>query len=135
MFTGIVEEVGEIVDVTPLEDSARLRIRGPLVTSDARAGDSIAVNGVCLTVVDPEGDTFGVDVMGETLSRSSLGRLVKPAGRAHSGLVLGAEVERFARHGRPGITPPGHVRNSRLKGGTDESDDQRPSSRSDTGIA
>jgi riboflavin synthase len=72
VFTGIVEEVGEIVDVTPQEDSARLRIRGPLVTSDARPGDSIAVNGVCLTVVDPEEGTFAVDVMGETLRRSSL---------------------------------------------------------------
>jgi riboflavin synthase len=72
VFTGIVEEVGEIVDVTPLEDSARLRIRGPLVTSDARPGDSIAVNGVCLTVVDPAEDSFAVDVMGETLRRSSL---------------------------------------------------------------
>jgi riboflavin synthase len=72
VFTGIVEEVGEIVDVTPLEDSARLRIRGPLVTSDARPGDSIAVNGVCLTVVDPDEDGFAVDVMGETLRRSSL---------------------------------------------------------------
>ena len=72
MFTGIVEEVGEIVDVTPQQDSARLRIRGPLVTSDARPGDSIAVNGVCLTVVDPDPDGFAVDVMGETLRRSSL---------------------------------------------------------------
>jgi riboflavin synthase len=72
VFTGIVEEVGEIVDVAPLEDSARLRIRGPLVTSDARPGDSIAVNGVCLTVVDPDDESFAVDVMGETLRRSSL---------------------------------------------------------------
>ncbi|PVZ11791.1 riboflavin synthase [Actinomycetospora cinnamomea] len=76
MFTGIVEEVGEIVDVVAGEDpaggSARLRVRGPLVTSDARPGDSIAVNGVCLTVVDPSDGEFGVDVMGETLRRSSL---------------------------------------------------------------
>jgi riboflavin synthase len=72
VFTGIVEEVGEIVDVTPLADSSRLRIRGPLVISDARPGDSIAVNGVCLTVVEPADGTFGVDVMGETLRRSSL---------------------------------------------------------------
>lgn len=72
MFTGIVEEVGEIVDVTPQADAARLRIRGPLVVSDARPGDSIAVNGVCLTVVDPAPDSFAVDVMGETLRRSSL---------------------------------------------------------------
>jgi riboflavin synthase len=72
VFTGIVEEIGEIVEVMDLGDAARLTVRGPLVTSDARPGDSIAVNGVCLTVVDPEGDTFGVDVMGETLRRSSL---------------------------------------------------------------
>ena len=72
VFTGIVEEVGEIVEVAPLGDASRLRVRGPLVTSDARPGDSIAVNGVCLTVVEPETGTFGVDVMGETLRRSSL---------------------------------------------------------------
>ncbi|GAA4792435.1 riboflavin synthase [Actinomycetospora chlora] len=72
MFTGIVEEVGEIVDVVTGEDAARLRVRGPVVTSDARPGDSIAVNGVCLTVVDPGDGEFGVDVMGETLRRSSL---------------------------------------------------------------
>jgi riboflavin synthase len=72
VFTGIVEEVGEIVDVTGYEDAARLRIKGPLVVADARPGDSIAVNGVCLTVVDPTADTFEVDVMGETLARSSL---------------------------------------------------------------
>jgi riboflavin synthase len=72
VFTGIVEEVGEIVDVVAQEDAARLRVRGPVVTGDARPGDSIAVNGVCLTVVDPEAGEFGVDVMGETLRRSSL---------------------------------------------------------------
>lgn len=72
VFTGIVEEVGEIVDVVTAEDAARLRVRGPLVTSDARPGDSISVNGVCLTVVDPATGEFGVDVMGETLRRSSL---------------------------------------------------------------
>jgi riboflavin synthase len=72
VFTGIVEEVGEIVDVVAQEDAARVRVRGPLVTSDARPGDSIAVNGVCLTVVDPAEGVFGVDVMGETLRRSSL---------------------------------------------------------------
>jgi len=72
VFTGIVEEVGEIVDVVAQEDAARLRVRGPVVTSDARPGDSISVNGVCLTVVDPATGEFGVDVMGETLRRSSL---------------------------------------------------------------
>ena len=76
MFTGIVEELGEIVAVEPLADAARLTIRGKLVTSDARHGDSIAVNGVCLTVVDVvDGDSFTTDVMGETLNRSSIGTL------------------------------------------------------------
>ena len=72
MFTGIVEEIGEIVGVVGQDDAARLRVRGPLVISDARPGDSIAVNGVCLTVTEPTSDEFGVDVMGETLRRSSL---------------------------------------------------------------
>jgi riboflavin synthase len=76
MFTGIVEERGDIVAWEELNDAARVTVRGPLVTSDAGHGDSIAVNGVCLTVVDkPEPDQFRVDVMGETLRRSSLGSL------------------------------------------------------------
>jgi riboflavin synthase len=56
-------------------DCALLAVRGPMVTSDARHGDSIAVNGVCLTVVDVDGEVFTADVMGETLRRSSLGTL------------------------------------------------------------
>ncbi|MFT4088194.1 MAG: riboflavin synthase [Gordonia sp. (in: high G+C Gram-positive bacteria)] len=75
MFTGIVEERGEIVAREDLDQAARLRIRGPLVTSDASFGDSIAVNGVCLTVVELEQGEFTVDVMDETLKRSSLRRL------------------------------------------------------------
>ena len=73
MFTGIVEELGEIVGIDNLDDSARLVIKGPVVTSDAGHGDSIAVNGVCLTVVEvrPDG-AFTADVMAETLNRSSL---------------------------------------------------------------
>lgn len=72
MFTGIVEELGEVIGVDDLGDSARLTIRGPVVTTDARHGDSIAVNGVCLTVVEVAGDRFTADVMAETLTRSSL---------------------------------------------------------------
>jgi riboflavin synthase len=73
VFTGIVEELGEVVGKENLVDAARLIIRGPVVTADAGAGDSIAVNGVCLTVVEvlPDG-VFSADVMGETLNRSSL---------------------------------------------------------------
>ncbi|MGV0625764.1 riboflavin synthase [Mycolicibacter minnesotensis] len=76
MFTGIVEELGELVGREDLADAARLVIAGPTVTSDARHGDSIAVNGVCLTVVAVEpGGRFSADVMRETLERSSLGSL------------------------------------------------------------
>jgi riboflavin synthase len=73
VFTGIVEEIGSVVEKTDLPDAVRLRIRGPVVTSDASAGDSIAVNGVCLTVVDVlDGGEFTTDVMAETLNRSTL---------------------------------------------------------------
>ncbi|MGZ4596203.1 MAG: riboflavin synthase [Actinomycetes bacterium] len=75
MFTGIVEELGEVVEVTDLGDSVRLGLRGPTVTADAHHGDSIAVNGVCLTVVETADGTFTADVMKETLDRSSLGAL------------------------------------------------------------
>lgn len=75
MFTGIVEELGEITAVENLDDASRFRVRGPVVTDGAKHGDSIAVNGVCLTVVEHEGDEFTADVMAETLDRSSLGAL------------------------------------------------------------
>ncbi|MFI1971977.1 riboflavin synthase [Streptomyces cinnamoneus] len=75
MFTGIVEELGEVVAVEELGDSSRFRLRGPVVTADAKHGDSIAVNGVCLTVVETADGTFTADVMAETLNRSSLGAL------------------------------------------------------------
>lgn len=75
MFTGLVEERGTIVSVDELSDSVRLTVRGPLVTSDAGHGDSIAVNGVCLTVVANDSGAFTADVMRETLVRSSLGSL------------------------------------------------------------
>ena len=75
MFTGLVEERGTIVSVDELSDSVRLTVRGPLVTSDAGHGDSIAVNGVCLTVAANDSGAFTADVMRETLVRSSLGSL------------------------------------------------------------
>jgi riboflavin synthase len=75
MFTGIVEELGEIVEVIGDGDAARLAVRGRTVTAGARHGDSIAVNGVCLTVVETRGDVFTADVMAETLKRSNLGAL------------------------------------------------------------
>jgi riboflavin synthase len=75
MFTGIVEELGSVDRLVDLGDAARITVRGPLVTADAAGGDSIAVNGVCLTVVDVEDGAFTADVMRETLDRSALGRL------------------------------------------------------------
>ncbi|TCO45753.1 riboflavin synthase alpha chain [Kribbella antiqua] len=78
MFTGIVEELGtvEALDLLP-GDAARLTIRGPKVTEDAHHGDSIAVNGCCLTVVETGDGTFTADVMSETLKRTSLGQAAK----------------------------------------------------------
>ena len=75
MFTGIVEELGTVTALDHGVDSARLTIHGPLVTGDAEHGASIAVNGVCLTVVEHGEGAFTVDVMAETLRRSSLGVL------------------------------------------------------------
>ena len=75
MFTGIVEELGEVRSLTDLGDSVRLTLHGPLVADGSRHGDSIAVNGVCLTVVDASDGSFSADVMRETLDRSALGAL------------------------------------------------------------
>ena len=79
MFTGIVEELGEVVALDRGAEPARLTVRGPEVTADARGGDSIAINGVCLTVTGTSDGQFSADVMGETLDRSSLGALVSGA--------------------------------------------------------
>lgn len=75
MFTGIVEELGEVLAWEDLPDAARVTVLGPVVTSDAKHGDSIAVNGVCLTVVEAVDGAFTADVMRESLQRSSLGAL------------------------------------------------------------
>jgi riboflavin synthase len=81
MFTGIVEDLGEVEAMEHLPDSARITVRSVTVTEDARPGDSIAVNGVCLTVtsLDAGNGTFSADVMGETLRRSSLKEIVPGA--------------------------------------------------------
>ena len=75
MFTGIVEELGQVAALTNLGDSVRLEINGPLVVSDSKIGDSIAVNGVCLTVTSKTNSGFTADVMQETLNCSTLGTL------------------------------------------------------------
>ena len=102
MFTGIVEELGEIVAVEQLPNAARLTVRGPLVTSDAKHGDSIAVNGVCLTVVETGDGTFTVDVVDESLQRSSLDKI-------HEGDRVNLERAMAAGHRLGGHIVQGHV--------------------------
>lgn len=102
MFTGIVEELGDIIaiDVADGETDARVTIDGPAVTGDARLGDSIAVNGVCLTVTALDGSRFSADLMAETLARTAarawspgsrvnLERSVTPVTRLGGHLVQG----------------------------------------------
>lgn len=75
MFTGIIEEVGTVKEVCRNGNNSFLRIQAEKVLSDVHDGDSIAVNGVCLTVTKHDGSIFQADVMNETLNRSSLGSL------------------------------------------------------------
>ncbi|GAA3897302.1 riboflavin synthase [Microbacterium invictum] len=97
MFTGIIEEQGEVTAVAPAGDGLRLTVRAPLAVSDAGHGDSIAISGVCLTVVDQTPEGFTADVMKQTLDMTTLGRV---------GAGTRVNVERaMAAHGRLG----GHI--------------------------
>jgi riboflavin synthase len=71
MFTGIIEEVGEVTAVQRTGDAARITVRAPIAVADAQHGDSISVSGVCLTVIDQGADWFTADVMAETLKVST----------------------------------------------------------------
>jgi riboflavin synthase len=111
MFTGIIEEVGLVAGITPVAAGARLKIRCSRVLEDASEGSSIAVNGVCLTALDLQLDSFSADLAPETLRRSNLGDLVVgsrvnlerpllPTGRLSGHIVQGhvdgtGEVLRF----------------------------------------
>lgn len=75
MFTGIIEETGKIISLQKLVDGARIKIAANVVTNETKEGDSIAVNGVCLTALEIKKDSFVADVSGETLNRSTLGKL------------------------------------------------------------
>lgn len=104
MFTGIVEEIGEVTAVEPSGDGVRMTVRGPKAVSDAGHGDSISVSGVCLTVVDSGADWFTADVMKQTLGMSTL-----------EGVAAGRRVnlERAtAAHGRLG----GHIVQGHIDG-------------------
>jgi riboflavin synthase len=90
MFTGIVEELGTVEAIEDQGDAVRLSVRGPLVVSDAGEGDSISVNGCCLTVVTHDGETFTADVMRETLDKTSLGEF-RPGTRVNLERAVTAE--------------------------------------------
>ncbi len=75
MFTGLIEEIGEVVAWERSGDAARLTVRAPIASSDAKHGDSISVGGVCLTVVDQGADWFTADVMAVSIEMSTLGAL------------------------------------------------------------
>lgn len=73
MFTGLIEELGTLMRIEPRPAGRRLRVRAPKVAADARVGDSIALNGCCLTVIERDGDGFAVEAVPETLERTTLG--------------------------------------------------------------
>ena len=77
MFTGLVQELGTVEAMEPHADALRLSIRAPRIVAEAALGDSIAINGVCLTVAELSTDTFCADVMQESLDRTALGRLAE----------------------------------------------------------
>ena len=97
MFTGIIEELGTVVDWTQVGDAARITVRGPIAVSDAKHGDSISVSGVCLTVVDQGPDWFTADVMAESIAMSTLqnveqGRKVNLERAARVGDRIGGHI-------------------------------------------
>lgn len=102
MFTGIVEEVGAVTDLAEHGDSVRLTVRGAVIADGVGHGDSISVNGCCLTVVELTGDVFTADVMRESLARTSLGVL-----RAGDPVNLERAMRADARFG--GHIVQGHV--------------------------
>lgn len=96
MFTGIIEELGEVVAIETATDSSRITVRGDVTTSDPAHGASIAVNGACLTVTDTEakGGEVTFDVMAESLRRTGLGDLrVGDAVNLERAMVLGARLD------------------------------------------
>lgn len=104
MFTGIIEELGTVVDWTPSDDAARITVRGPVAVSDAAHGDSISVSGVCLTVVDSGDDWFTADVMAESIAMSTL-----------KGAIAGMSVN-LERAARVGDRIGGHIVQGHIDG-------------------
>jgi riboflavin synthase len=104
MFTGIIEELGEITAWDEAGDAARITVRGPVAVSDAKHGDSISVSGVCLTVVEQGTDWFVADVMAETIAMSTL-----------AGLSVGSRVN-LERAAKVGDRIGGHIVQGHIDG-------------------
>lgn len=102
MFTGIIEELGTIQTIITARDGARIVVHAPTILADAKIGDSIAVNGVCLTVVEKTASTFAADVSAETLRRTSLKQI-----KQNSKINLERPMTPSARFG--GHIVQGHV--------------------------
>lgn len=97
MFTGIIAELGTITDAQPTGDSVRLTVRAPRAVSKAGHGDSIAISGVCLTVIEQTDDSFVADVMGQTIAMSNpdqwhVGRTVNVESAMSAGEQLGGHI-------------------------------------------
>ncbi|QJU54501.1 riboflavin synthase [Herbiconiux sp. KACC 21604] len=104
MFTGLIEEQGEILALDRTPDAVVITVRAPLAVSDAKHGDSISVSGVCLTVVDQTADSFTADVMAQTLAMSTIG-----------GLSVGDRVN-LERAARVGDRLGGHIVQGHIDG-------------------
>ena len=102
MFTGIIEELGRVESLAPYNGGARITVHANVVTADSKDGDSIAVNGVCLTALEVTMNTFSADLSQETLDRSTLGTL-----KANSSVNLERAVTPSTRLG--GHIVQGHV--------------------------
>jgi riboflavin synthase len=97
MFTGLIEELGTITAIEPVDDSLRLTVRGPKVVADAKHGDSICVSGTCLTVIEQTEDSFTADVMAQTINMSAV-----------ADLTVGSPVN-LERAARAGDRLGGHI--------------------------
>jgi riboflavin synthase len=104
MFTGIIEEIGEVLAWEPSTDAARITVKAPLAVTDAGHGDSISVSGVCLTVVDQGEDWFTADVMAQTIAMSTM-----------AGIAVGTRVN-LERAAQVGDRLGGHIVQGHIDG-------------------
>ena len=123
MFTGLVEEVGEVVAIRPSGVAREFRIHAPMVSSDAEIGASIAINGCCLTVTSREGSELTFDAGEETLRRTNLGQLAvgsKVSG-VHAGEIIKGSADKFGGKGggKPDFAQAGGTRVDHLQSAID----------------